>query len=139
MGINSFIMAPEIIGSGITALASLGNSILGSSSNANLNSKNRQWQEHMADVQYQRQRDLTQDTPLLQKQGLVAAGMSPSALGGYSGNASTVSSVPSSPSSAPEFIPIVLTVFYRPILHLNKAKLLTLRFIKIKPKVTKML
>ena len=32
--------------------------------------------------------------------------MSPSALGGYSGNASTVSSVPSSPSSAPEFIPM---------------------------------
>lgn len=102
----SFIMDPFIIGAGITALSSLANSVIGSKSGANLNKTNRRWQENMADLQYQRQRDLTQDTALLQKQGLVNAGMSPSAMGAFAGPASSVSSVPSSPSSLPEYTPL---------------------------------
>lgn len=99
-------MDPIIIGSGISALGSLANSFFGSSANANLNKTNRRWQEKMADLQYQRQRVLTQDLPQLQKQGLIDAGMSPSALSGYSGSAASVSTVPSSPNSAPEYIPM---------------------------------
>lgn len=99
-------MDPLIVGSGISALASLGNSIIGSSSNANLNRTNRKWQEAMAALQYQRQRQLTQDAPVLQKQGLIQAGMSPSALGGYTGSASSVSTVPSSPTSLPQYVPM---------------------------------
>ena len=99
-------MDPLIIASGISTLGALGNSLLGASSNANLNRTNRKWQEGMAALQYQRQRELTQDTPALQKQGLISAGMSPSALGGFSGAASSVSSVPSSPSSLPQYVPM---------------------------------
>lgn len=98
-------MDPLIIGSGISAFGSMVNSLLGSSANANLNGKNRRWQEHMSEVQYQRQRELTEDTSLLQKQGLVNAGMSPSAMGAFSGPAASVASVPSSPSSQPEYVP----------------------------------
>lgn len=101
-----FIMDPFIIGSGIAALGSLANSFIGSSANANLNKTNRKWQEAMADLQYQRQRVLTQDLPGLQKQGLIDAGMSPSALGGYSGAAASVSTVPSSPTSVPQYVPM---------------------------------
>lgn len=98
-------MDPLIIGSGISAFGSLANSLIGSSANANLNGKNRRWQEHMSEVQYQRQRDLTQDTAMLQKQGLANAGMSPSAMGAFSGPAASIASVPSSPSSQPEYVP----------------------------------
>lgn len=98
-------MDPIIIGSGISALGSLANSFFGSSANSNLNKTNRKWQEAMADLQYQRQRVLTEDLPGLQKQGLIDAGMSPSALGGYNGTASSVSTVPSSPTSAPQYVP----------------------------------
>ena len=99
-------MDPFIVGSGLMALGSLANTFLGSSSNSNLNRRNRDWQEHMAAQQYQRQRDLTHDTPLLQKQGLVDAGMSPSAMGAFAGPAASVSSVPPSPSSLPEYVPM---------------------------------
>lgn len=98
-------MDPLIIGAGISTFGSLANSLIGSSANANLNGKNRRWQEKMSDLQYQRQRDLTQDTALLQKQGLVNAGMSPSAMGAFSGPAASIASVPSSPSSQPEYVP----------------------------------
>ena len=96
------ILGAALIGGG----AALLNSIGGSMANASLNKSNRKWQEAMANLQYQRQRDLTKDTPLLQKQGLVEAGMSPAALSGFSGPAATVASVPSSPSSLPEFQPM---------------------------------
>lgn len=99
-------MDPNIVSTGLSVIGSLANSVIGSSVNANLNAKNRRWQEQMAATQYQRQRDLTQDTPLLQKQGIVNAGMSPSAMGSFSGPASSVSSVPSSPSSLPEYVPM---------------------------------
>ena len=85
-------MDPFIIGTGLSALGSLANTAMGSSSAGNLNRRNRKWQEHMADVQYDRQRELTEDTPLLQKQGLVDAGMSPSAMGAFSGPAASLSS-----------------------------------------------
>lgn len=98
-------MDPLIVSTGIAALGSLANSAIGSSVNANLNGKNRRWQEQMAAQQYQRQRDLTQDTAMLQKQGLVNAGMSPSAMGAFSGPAASIASVPSSPSSQPEYVP----------------------------------
>ena len=98
-------MDPFIIGTGLSALGSLANTVFGTSANSNLNKKNRQWQEYMATQQYQRQRDLTHDTPMLQKQGLVDAGMSPSAMGAFAGPASSVSSVPPSPSSLPEYTP----------------------------------
>lgn len=98
-------MNPLIASAGISASGSLINSLIGSFSNAALNAKNRRWQEKMDAIQYQHQRELTQDTAMLQKQGLVNAGMSPSAMGAFSGPASQVASVPSSPSSLPEYEP----------------------------------
>ena len=95
------VIGAALIGGGV----SLVNSIAGSHANANLNKTNRKWQEAMAALQYQRQRQLTQDTPKLQKQGLVDAGMSPAALSGFNGPASSVASVPASPSSNPEYVP----------------------------------
>ena len=80
------------------------NSLIGSASNANLNSTNRRWQEEQSTVNYLRQRQLIQDSPALQKQGLINAGMSPAALGGYSGPSASVSSA-SGPSG--QFSPYV--------------------------------
>lgn len=84
--------------------AGLMNSLIGSASNANLNSTNRRWQEEQSTVNYLRQRQLIQDSPALQKQGLINAGMSPAALGNYSGQSATVSSA-SGPSG--QFSPYV--------------------------------
>ena len=90
----------------IPVIGGLAQSLGGSLANAKLNKTNRRWQEAMANMQYQRQRELTKDTPMLQKQGLVNAGMSPAALSGFSGPAASVASVPSSPNSLPEFQPM---------------------------------
>ena len=61
----------------------------------------------MADVQYQRQRDLTHDTPLLQKQGLVDARYVAFCYGCLLlVLLLPVSSVPPSPSSLPEYVPM---------------------------------
>lgn len=90
----------------IPVIGGLAQSIGGSVANANLNKSNRRWQEAMATLQYNRQRDLTKDTPLLQKQGLANAGISPAALSGYTGPAASVAPVPSSPNSLPEFQPM---------------------------------
>lgn len=79
------------------------NTILGGQSASKQNKQMMQFQQHMADQQYARQRQLTIDTPLLQKQGLENAGMSPSALGGYSGAAASIASVPSTPSQQPVY------------------------------------
>lgn len=95
------IVGAALIGGGV----SLVNSLAGSHANANLNKTNRKWQEAMSALQYQRQRQLTEDSPQLQKQGLVNAGMSPSALSGFNGPAASVASVPASPSSNPEYVP----------------------------------
>lgn len=91
------------IGNAISPFSGVINSVLGAKSASKQNKQMMEFQKQMADQQYQRQRALTQDTPLLQKQGLVNAGMSPSALGGYSGVASSVASVPSSPSQVPVY------------------------------------
>lgn len=101
-------MDPFIIGSGLAALGGVANTAIGTMANSNLNRRNRKWQEYMAAQQYQRQRELTHDTPMLQKQGIVDAGMSPSAMGAFAGPAASVSSVPNSPSSLPEFTPLDL-------------------------------
>lgn len=87
-----------------SAAAGLMNSLVGSASNANLNSTNRRWQEEQSTVNYLRQRKLIEDSPALQKQGLINAGMSPAALGGYSGPSASVSSA-SGPSG--QFSPYV--------------------------------
>lgn len=87
-----------------SAAGSLINSLVGSASNANLNSVNRRWQEDQSTVNYLRQRQLIQDSPALQKQGLINAGMSPAALGGYTGPSANVSSA-SGPSG--QFSPYV--------------------------------
>lgn len=95
------LVGAALIGGGV----SLVNTLAGSHASANLNKTNRKWQEAMSALQYQRQRQLTEDTPKLQKQGLVDAGMSPAALSGFSGPAASVASVPASPSSNPEYVP----------------------------------
>ena len=74
-----------------TAAAGLINSIAGSASNANLNSKNRKWQAEQNTIAYDRQKELTQLSPVLQKRGLVQAGISPAAMNGYSGGTASVS------------------------------------------------
>lgn len=99
-------MSPEIVAAGVSAIGGLANSVFGTSASANLNSRNRRWQEHMSQVAYDRQRELTHDTYSLQKQGLVDAGFSPASLGGYTGGASQVSTGTPSPSSIPEYQPL---------------------------------
>lgn len=99
-------MSPEIVAAGVSAIGSLANSVIGSTSGSNLNSKNRRWQEHMSQLAYDRQRELTRDTYSLQKQGLLDAGFSPAALGGYTGGASQVSTGTPSPTSIPEYQPM---------------------------------
>ena len=92
-----------------SAAAGVMNSIIGSSSNANLNSKNRKWQEKQNTIAYERQKELTQLSPVLQKRGLVQAGISPAAMNGYSGGTASVSSNNSAPSSQSEYVPMDVT------------------------------
>lgn len=66
------------------------------------NQRNRDWQEKMSDIAYQRQRDLTKESPALQKQGLEMAGISPAAMNGYSGGTAQVSTGTPAPTSLPE-------------------------------------
>lgn len=84
-------------------ISSVVNSVIGAYSANKQNKQMMHFQQQMSDQQYQRQRELTQDTPLLEKQGLVNAGMSPSAMGSFSGPAASVASVPSSPSQVPVY------------------------------------
>lgn len=85
--------------------ADLLNTIIGSGSNANLNKKNRKWQAEQNTLQYERQRELTQDSPLLQKIGLQNAGISTAAMNGYTGGTATVSAS-NNPTSVPEYQPM---------------------------------
>lgn len=63
------------------------------------NQRNREWQEKMSNIAYQRQRELTMESPMLQKQGLQMAGISPAAMNGYTGGTAQVSTgTPPSPS-----------------------------------------
>jgi hypothetical protein len=94
-----------------TAAGSAINSLVGSASNANLNETNRIWQAEQSALNYKRQRELIQDSPALQKQGLINAGYSPAALGNYTGPSANVSSASSPNSSASEFVPMDSRVF----------------------------
>ena len=63
------------------------------------NDRNRAWQEKMSNIAFQRQKDLTMESPMLQKQGLQMAGISPAAMNGYTGGTAQVSTgTPPSPS-----------------------------------------
>lgn len=63
------------------------------------NQRNREWQEKMSNIAFQRQKDLTMQSPMLQKQGLELAGISPAAMNGYTGGTAQVSTgTPPSPS-----------------------------------------
>lgn len=92
-----------------SAAAGLINGIAGSATNANLNKANRKWQAEQNTIAYERQKELTQLSPVLQKRGLIQAGISPAALNGYSGGTASVNSSNSAPSSLPEYIPMDVT------------------------------
>lgn len=91
------------------AAGGLMNSIIGTTANANLNKANRRWQAEQNTIAYERQKELTQLSPGLQKQGLIQAGISPAAMNGYSGGTATVNSSNSAPSSLPEYVPFDVT------------------------------
>lgn len=114
-----------LIGAGlISAGASLVNTVAGSSASANLNGRNRRWQEHMAQVTYQRQRELTQDQASLQKQGLINAGISPAAMNGYSGGTASISSSGAQSPNQPEFTPIDTSGIVNAVLQSPQYKVL---------------
>lgn len=101
---SSFWKTLGKIGSVVASpISSVVNSVIGASSANKQNNQMMQFQQQMADQQYQRQRELTQDTVGLQKQGLINAGISPSAMGAFSGPAASIASVPSSPSQVPVY------------------------------------
>lgn len=91
------------------AAGGLMNGIIGASSNANLNKVNRKFQAEQNTIAYERQKELTQLSPGLQKQGLIQAGISPAAMNGYTGGTATVSSANNAPSSLPEYVPLDVT------------------------------
>ena len=93
----------------VTGASGVFNTLLGSSSNANLNSTNRKWQAEQNTIAYQRQQELTQLSPYLQKSGLVQAGISPAAMNGYTGGTASVSSANNAPSSQSEYVPLDVT------------------------------
>lgn len=86
-------------------IGTVANSLMGSSSNANLNAKNRHFQQRMSDIAYGRQQELMVNSPSLVKQGIIQAGLSPAAMQSYTGGASSVSTGPSAPSQLPEYVP----------------------------------
>ena len=88
-----------------SAAAGLINGLVGTAANANLNSKNRHWQEKMSQLAYDRQKELTMLSPALQKQGLQMAGLSPAAMNGYSGGTASVSTGAPAPTSVPPYVP----------------------------------
>lgn len=68
------------------------------------NQRNRDWQEKMSALNFERQRQLTMESPALQKQGLQMAGISPAAMNGYTGGTAQVSTgTPPSPSLPESF------------------------------------
>lgn len=98
-------MAGEVGTAVGTTAAGVINSLIGTASNANLNKHNRRWQEHMSQIAYDRQKELTMLSPSLQKQGLQMAGISPAAMNGYTGGTAQVSSGAPAPTSVPPYVP----------------------------------
>ena len=114
-----------LIGAGlITAGTSLVNTIAGTSASANLNGRNRRWQEHMAGLTYQRQRELTQDQASLQKQGLINAGISPAAMNGYTGGTASISSSGAQSPNQPEYTPFDASGIVNAVLQSPQYKVL---------------
>lgn len=114
-----------LIGAGlITAGASIFNSLHGSSTSANLNLVNRRWQEKMAKVTYERQRELTQDQASLQKQGLINAGISPAAMNGFTGGTASISSSGAQSPSLPEYTPLDTSGIVNAVLQSPQYKVL---------------
>lgn len=93
------------LGPAIAAAGGLMNTLLGSTSNANLNRQNRNWQAEQNTISYERQKELTQLSPQLQKQGLQLAGISTAAMNGYTGGTASVNSANSAPSPQSEYVP----------------------------------
>lgn len=85
--------------------ASVINGLIGTAANANLNGKNRRWQEKMSQLAYDRQKELTMLSPSLQKQGLQMAGLSPASMDGYTGGTASVSSGAPAPNSISPYVP----------------------------------
>lgn len=103
-------------------VAGVANSIIGSQSNANLNKKNRQWQAEQNTIAYERQKELTQLSPVLQKQGLIQAGISPAALNGYTGGTASVNSANSAPSPQSEYVPLDVSSIFSSYLAAKQAE-----------------
>ena len=93
--------------------AGLINGLVGTAANSNLNKRNRRWQEHMTQLAYDRQKELTMLSPSLQKQGLQMAGLSPAALNGYTGGTASVSSGASAPNSVEPYVPFDLNPLFQ--------------------------
>lgn len=114
-----------LIGAGlIDAGSSLVNTIAGTSASANLNGRNRRWQEHMAQVTYDRQRELTQDQASLQKQGLINAGISPAAMNGFTGGIASISSSGAQSPNQPEYTPFDSSGIVNAVLQSPQYKIL---------------
>lgn len=77
-------------------------SAVNANQNRKENERNRAWQEKMSNIAFARQRDLTMQSPMLQKQGLEMAGISPAAMNGYTGGTAQVSTGTPAPTSLPE-------------------------------------
>lgn len=82
---------PLVLSAAISAGSSLISSVAGTSASANLNGRNRRWQEKMADIQYQRQNELLDkqnayNDPSAARQRLEDAGFNASLLYGNDGN-----------------------------------------------------
>lgn len=97
-------MSDLIAAAGISAGAGVLSNLFGNSANANLNAKNRAWQEKMQDKQYQYQLDFfnrsnAYNSPTAQKERLLAAGLNPDVM--FSNGAGSVgnSTMPSAPSA----------------------------------------
>lgn len=94
-----------LIAAGISALGGLANSILGGSSAKKQNEKQRKWQAEQNTLAYERQRQLTMESPALQKQGMQAAGISTAAMNGFTGGTASVNAANNAPSAQQEYVP----------------------------------
>ena len=99
-----------------SAAAGIINSLIGTSANSNLNGRNRRWQEKMSQLAYDRQKELTMLSPVLQKQGLQNAGISPSAMNGYTGGTASVSSGAPAPNSVEPYVPFDVSSLFQGLL-----------------------
>ncbi len=99
----------------ISAGIGLANTIAGSHSAKKENARNRAWEEKMAQLTYDRQKELTTLSPSLQKQGLQMAGISPAAMNGYTGGTASVNSV-GAPPQLPEYQPFDTNSFLNSLL-----------------------